>query len=72
MDRFEKATGFCTLRHRDVDIVFVKLKASTFKSPVSCHNSRMCPHTESCRFANSASDSIPVDWNRNRLAVEAS
>lgn len=65
MDLFEKVTGHCQLRDKDVEILFVKLKKSKQKeavrTPMRCQNSGECPRSSFCKFVNPLTTRIPVD-----------
>lgn len=65
MELFEKVSGHCQLRDKDVEILFVKLKKGKQKegvrTPLRCQSSNECPRSSFCKFVNPLTTRIPVD-----------
>lgn len=68
MELFEKVTGRCEVRDREVEIMVVRLKKSKQKAavltPMRCNCSGECPRSTFCRFVNPLTTRLPVDLER--------
>ena len=76
MELFEKVTGHCEIRGKDVDILMVQLKKSKQKAgvrtPVRCQSSSECPRSAFCRFVNPLTTRLPVNLDGGGRDAEAS